>query len=977
MNLIIRTYTHLIYAMSLNKIFDGAKREKSHDAALEIEIKYLIDPRGSYPGFVKIGTEAAAISYAKSIIDAFKKTKARLTIEETINFIENAPINTIKQLVFHKGVQVKEKKNFYTKRSLASAIYLTGDRGDSRGGYNQRGDRGDRGERGERGERDSRGDRGDRGDQRGDRGQRDSRSDRRERNDSRSDPPMKISISEEKKISETDIRPDLVRAKLRLSISPTDGELKRWRIDITLTKTLKKIASIAEITKIRDGLFPAALTLDGFSDAAPWRFADAIELEIESTDPESVSEETLAAMIAEFGKITKPAEPIAKASDNLQEKFYELAEILMPHAASSFKPPNTRGFKSLTNNVVELTKQTWLSDLNPNLENYLITDKADGFRVLLHLHPKRGIATAIDSRGATTFSIPKCDVGECLADAEMIGLEQMLFEPENKEPEPDNEASESAHNFLIFDTMMYDDENVSAKDFIDRKNYISNIVKLSPNLFEKIFIEANNIANAIEEVRSRKKPFEYNTDGIIFTEKTGNYAKTKSYKWKSVEDTTIDFLIRACPKSLLGIEPYTTEPNQTLYCLFSGIDSGVMRKLNIRPIKNYKELFPRAEAARYMPIQFSPSSNPYAYLFRSDQHELDNKIVEMHYDTQTESWRLHKIRDDKTRDAEHGIAYGNDFRVAELVWQNYFNPITIEDFKMTKEEGLASVYFKDHDVAEYKAMRSYNSFVKEMLFNPYHGVSWAIDLGSGKGQDLFRYTRAGIQNVLFADLDRMALDELINRKYAFALEKPKSFQPKSQSSHININILEIDLNSAYTDVLLLIKRRGYPLPSGGVPLIICNLAIHYFVGTEAMRTNFANLVKGLLAPGGRFIFTTFDGQKVFDLVNAADGKWDKTENGKLKYSIHADYHSATFTGNSQKIKVLQPFSDSKYYSEYLVSHALLQKTFKSLGMTREIFESFDIYQKAFQSRNKAVSDQLTPLDAMYSSLYTISSYHNA
>ena len=913
MNLIIRTYTHLIYAMShVRRVLESAKRSKSPDAALEIELKYLIDPRSSHPGFIKPGTVATAISHAKSIIDAFKKTDAIFSVEETINFIENGATNTIKQLVFHKGVQAKEKKNFYTKCSMVSPIYLTGKQGDNQ------------------------------------------------------EPPIKISVSEEQKIPETNIRSDVVRVKLRMSILPTDGELKRWRIDITLTKTLKKITSVAEIAKIRDVMFPAALTFDNFNDTAPWQSADAIELEIESLEPNSVTEETLASMMSEFKAATRNFTP---KSDQIQDKFYELAEILMPHAADSFKPPNTRGFKSLTNNVVELTKQTWLSDLSSNLDKYMITDKADGFRVLLHIHPREGVATAIDSRGLITFAIPKCELGPCLADAEMIGLRQPSPEPQSL-PEPPQ------FRFLIFDAMLYNDENISEKDFMNRMPYIAKIAKLSPNMFEKIFIEASDISQAIKSVQTRPKPFEYGTDGIIFTEKTGNYVKTKSYKWKSVEDTTIDFLIRACPKTLLGIEPYTTIPNQTLYCLFSGIDADMMRKLNIRPIKNYRELFPNAEAARYKPIQFSPSSNPYAYLFHSDQ-QLDNKIVEMHYDTRNSAWRLHKIRDDKTRDAEHGIAYGNDFRVAELVWQNYFNPVTIEDFKMTKEEGDAGVYFKEHDVAEYRPMRAYNSFVKEMLFNPNHGVPWAIDLGSGKGQDLFRYIRAGIQNVLFVDSDSMALNELINRKYAFALEKSKNFRPKPQSNRININILEADLNSEYIDILKVIKRKGYPLPSGGVPLIICNLAIHYFVGTESMRTNFANLVGSLLAPGGQFIFTTFDGKRVFDLVNAADGKWDKIENGKLKYSIHSEYHSAVFTGNNQKIKVLHPFSDSTYYSEYLVNHALLQKIFKTMGMTRETFESFDVYRNTFESRNKAVNEQLTELDAMYSSLYTISIYRKS
>lgn len=899
----------------VKRLLENIASLKSPNTSLEIEVKYLIDPRGSHPGFVKKNmSEAAAVDFAKHLVDSFKNTGSRFLIEETINFIEVGPTNIIKQLVFQNGVQVKNKKKYYTKKPLTNPVYLTHSNGEN------------------------------------------------------VDPPIKFSISEEKPISETNVKSDLVRSKLRLSIFPSDTfqDLKNWRIDLTLTKTLKKITSVSEIAQIRDVLFPTALTFDNFNAIAPWKFADSIELEIESLEPGAVTEETLAAMFTSVRRLIKVSTTEPQGVDNIQIKFYDLAVILVPHIAHTFKPPNTRGFKSLTNSVVELTKHMFFSDLKPRIENFLITDKADGFRSIIHLFPRDETANVITANSFKTMKIPKSDLGECIADSEMI------------------EGEEGA-KFLVFDVMMYDGKRVSGNDFNIRKELVSKIAELSPNIFAKVFVECppnGDLYQTVIALHNYPKPFPYTTDGVIFTEKTGDYNKTVNYKWKSSEDTTIDFLIKECPKSLLGIDPYITRDGTSLYILCSGIDRDVLYRINLHPIKKYKEMFANMGDSKkqYIPIQFSPSSKPYAYLFWHERKDLNNKIAELHYDVKKDSWRLHKIRDDKTRDAEHGIAYGNDFRVAELVWQNYFNPITIEDFKMTKDEGLANVYFKQHDVEAYRAMRSYNSFVKETLYKPYQGISWAIDLGSGKGQDLFRYIRAGIQNVLFIDLDIMALSELINRKYSFATEKPKSFRKKDHrtqepSSRININILEIDLNTDYKTTTDIIKKKGYSVPSGGVPLIFCNFAIHYFVGTEAMRANFVNLIKSLIAPGGRFIFTTFDGEKVFNLINGADGKWDRMEEGKLKYSLRAEYQSATFTGNNQKIKVLQPFSEDTYYSEYLVNHTILQKAFKSVGMNQEIFESFDIYQKSFKDHNQSVNDQLSDLDKQYSSLYTVSSYY--
>ena len=884
----------------IQKLLDNIGSLKSPRTNLEIELKFILDPRSSVPRFIRSKTSTeTAVSFMRQLIEKFENTGSRFSIEETINFIQRGDINLIKQLIFKNGIQDKDRKNYYTKKPLTQPAYLLG---------------------------------------------------------SGSEIPIKFSISEEKKIEEINVISDLVRSKLRLSIYPSDkfSALKSWRIDITLVKTLNQVSSVADLKRIRDGLFPQDLTIENFKTRAPWKFADSIELEIESLDPDKVTEESIHKVDLEL-RSHSGSFNIEKS--DYQEKIYEIAKIIAEPISSGFRQSGNKGFRHLSNNVIELNRYSFFEELRPKLEDFLITDKADGMRAFLHIIPQNGIAWVVTSKDSKMIDIPTRNIMPCLVDTEQIG-----------------------DSFLIFDAMLYDGNRIFKLDFSRREEFIKKVAELSPNFYPKEFKECGgncDLSTIVDYFYKRKRPIPYNLDGIIFTSKSGDYRKTISYKWKPAKDTTIDFLVRECPQSLIGIAPYVNQPGKKLYLLFVGIDSEMLRRINLEPIRKYKDLFSKFQTETYKPIQFSPSSQPYAYLFWNERLDLDTKIVELHRSIENDTWSLHKIRDDKTLDAENGIAFGNDFRIAELVWQNYYNPITIDDLKMSKEEGLKNVYFKQHEVDLYKALRFYNSFVKEQLYKPYEGIDWAIDMASGKGQDLFRYIRSNIKNVLFMEIDPMAINELINRKYSFANPRGKQNKEEYKKQSININVMSSDLNQKYQVNIDKINRSGIPIPDEGVQLIMCNFAIHYMVGTEEMRKNFITLVDKLLAKKGRFIFTTFDGEKVFNLLSENNGTWDKTENKKLKYSLRKDYQSTEFTGNNQKIKVLQPFSENEYYTEYLVNHKLLEKEFKEHRMKQEIFESFSVYQEDFKKSNKSVYNELSELDKTYSSLYTISSYYKS
>ena len=158
---------------------------------------------------------------------------------------------------------------------------------------------------------------------------------------------------------------------------------------------------------------------------------------------------------------------------------------------------------------------------------------------------------------------------------------------------------------------------------------------------------------------------------------------------------------------------------------------------------------------------------------------------------------------------------------------------------------------------------------------------------------------------MLVDNDRSALSKVSN----------KMFSHKKRIGRYNTRLFtkHMDLNKPYLDNI----RKFGMIPKEGVPSIMCNFAIHYFLATKSSTRNFINLVSALHGDsvkqkgGGTFMFVGLNGRKVFDLLkDKCEGESvDFTDGPLVKFSIKRMYASDQFMEVGQKIGMLLPFSD--------------------------------------------------------------------
>lgn len=603
-----------------------------------------------------------------------------------------------------------------------------------------------------------------------------------------------------------------------------------------------------------------------------------------------------------------------------QEIIYEIAKFLKPHILNKFV--NEYGMKQLSNQVMELNKVSYISDVQNVITDYYMTDKIDGKRTILFLTKTHSYA-----------------VSDILENLDIVTSETCILDTEKYE-----------NNYYIFDVMVYNGDTLINKPFEERMSYFDKFTDYS---FIKVkpFIKLNE--NYKEQIRAFKndKTKPYHVDGIIFTPSDGQYNTMKVYKYKPLEQLTIDFLIKKCPQRLLDLneEPYLAK-NSNLYLLFCGISKRVFYKLKMNLIKFYEDIFTDIKSNNlpdYFPIQFEPSSFTHAHLYRDKNADLDGEVGEFLYNNKSKQWELKKIRDDRRVEVKRGNYFGNNYKIAENTWMAYDDPLIIED--MTDDPKM---YFQEHDSSLQKASRNFNSYVKSELFKKFRGTDWVMDLASGKGQDLFRYSTYAMKNVIFLEIDKIALSELISRKHIFSNDN-------KAPNKMNILVQNVDLLDPYKKNVRLINNV-YSLQN--IDLIMCNFAFHYFVKDKKSVRNICKFINHYLKPGGKFVFTAFDGKKIFDFLTKNNGEWVVRINDQIKYGIRKKYKSQSIKSYGQKIEVLLPFSKNTYYEEYLVNIDSIAKKLTKYNISLETNESFSKHLNSYNG-------YMDRSDKMYVDLY--------
>lgn len=739
----------------------------------------------------------------------------------------------------------------------------------------------------------------------------------------------------------------IIRIKNRASFFITEDNIE-WRIDMSVVRQIIG-SNINSLEKIVTQMFKThTITIDNlltiFNEEKTSQKIYKYEIEAELVNNDQVKPIDITNIAK---KLLFIADPEYLSEITLQSKIYDIAKVIIKAPGFLQQFQNNLGLKQLLPKVQALTRYDY-RNIYP-LSNYYITDKADGIRAIGICEGSRGFIVSDVLRSYETTN----ELKTTIVDAELV--DEKLY---------------------IFDAIMVDGIDVSQIGFeqrflmLDKASKELQKVGIHAEVKPYIHISDNNLEKHIKEIYERNKS--YDIDGLIFVKPGDPYISTKSYKWKRIEDNTIDFLVKKAPKNVLGQKPYITKEKYTVYFLFVGINHDLFQALGLHRCPGYNDIFDDSKLTvngTYFPIQFSPSNAPLAYIYYhpdSSILDVENNVVEFRCLKNCDKgplieWQPIRIRKDRQKDLESKTYYGNDYKVAEITWINYMDPFPLEQLWLNVS---SDDYFASNKSGMYHAQTSVLSFMKTERIMSYSHYNWIVDIGSGKGQDLGRYFNAKIKNLIAIDNDQASLSELVRRKFTFAQDKTK------KHSSTNVYVILADMTMDYTLILPKIYDV-ISIPTNHIDAIICNLSVHYYIYTPDLLTNYIKFVSNLIKHNGQLVITCFFGESIFKLLADIEENqtWTVYDHEVIKYSIKKMYSSKKLEQMGQKIGVVLPFSNGEYYEEFLVNTDYLTKELKKYGFSLLSKTPVSDIISDFNMKNPSVSSSLTKDDLTYLSLY--------
>ena len=321
---------------------------------------------------------------------------------------------------------------------------------------------------------------------------------------------LTLTYSTETKIRNYAMNECIFRIKDRLSYEMLDD----WRVDLTL---VKKTTDHAELNMLMTKFFKN-YNIKNFLDRKG--YIDSYEIEIEYVGKDKL----------DLNILNDKLDYLLSFLNIYKNRLTELNYLL-----TDSKSNTKLTFHHLMNQAKTLDKYLYYKPEN-NLylfDNYLITEKLDGERVLLFI---------INSNMFLIYSNKKIHKQINISNTNItIALDCEYF---------NNDENEEIY---VFDVLYYDKTKVINHGYVDRIKYFEKCKQITNQItdYDIKYKEFDQINNTTEEYKletlvhkyytNRISTSKHNIDGIIISNPNNNYYKTNNYKWKPVEYNTVDF----------------------------------------------------------------------------------------------------------------------------------------------------------------------------------------------------------------------------------------------------------------------------------------------------------------------------------------------------------------------------------------------------------------------------------------------------
>ena len=382
-------------------------------------------------------------------------------------------------------------------------------------------------------------------------------------------------------------------------------------------------------------------------------------------------------------------------------------------------------------------------------------------------------------------------------------------------------------------------KDVRKEKLSNRLNRLSGIVNDLNIKIKKFYFD--DIYKNSKMIWDSKSNFPYSLDGLIYTPIELEYNNPKILKWK--DENTIDFFYTGGHLQLAGFSKEGEYTNMN----FSGVDD--------------KGTFKVSKNKDVVNMIFTTESIPASVRNGVYKNGLKvGTVAEFKFDDN--KFKMIRTRPDKE--------FANGVEASNQSWEAIINPLTINEISIGPG-----------------ALRQFHNDIKSKLIMKYTKNKRVLDIGSGKGEDVQKYIKAGANRVVGFDI--------VNEEYPH----PSTMQFFKVS------------NSVY-------RVKNY-INEAPFDVININFAIHYFLRDRALfESLLININENLSRSGGILMATVLDGKLVYDsLKSKKELKTNKFEFTK-QYNDALKFNSPKFKFLGQKVGVL--VKGTKYFTRPIVEY---------------------------------------------------------